>query len=101
MGWERRGNRDYFYTAERVNGRVVKRYVGGGAVAELAARMDAVQREIAATAAEDNRLARADADAVADALAPLDALADALTDAVLIAAGFHRHRRGPWRKRRA
>lgn len=101
MGWERRGNRDYFYTAEGVNGRVVKRYVGCGAVAELAAQMDALQREVAATAAEGDRLARADADAVADSLAPLHAHADALTHAALTAAGFHRHRRGPWRKRRA
>lgn len=101
MGLERRGNRDYFYTAERVNGRVVKRYVGGGAVADLAARRDAIRREIAATAAEDDRLARADAETLANALAPLYVFADSLTDAALTAAGFHRHRRGPWRKRRA
>jgi hypothetical protein len=33
-------------------------------------------------------------------LAPLCALADALARGALLAAGYHRHHRGPWRKRR-
>jgi hypothetical protein len=37
MGWETRGNSTCYYTAERVGGREVKRYVGTGRVSELAA----------------------------------------------------------------
>jgi hypothetical protein len=44
MGWEQRGNREYYYQAERVGGRVVKRYVGGGRVGELAAQLDQIER---------------------------------------------------------
>lgn len=101
MGWEKRGNRDYYYTAERVGGRVVKRYVGAGRVAELAASLDAITREQADTAAEDARRAQADLDALTAAVGPLHDPADALTAAALTAAGFHRPKRGPWRKRRA
>ena len=101
MGWEKRGNRDYFYTAERVNGRVVKRYVGAGRVAELAAQLEALTRDQTATVDEDTRRAWAELDALAAALGPLHELADSLTAAALVAAGFHRHHRGPWRKRRA
>ena len=101
MGWEKRGNRDYFYTAERVNGRVVKRYVGTGRVAELTAQLDAIKFDRAATDAENARQARADVDSLTAMLDPLHDLADAMTAAALLAAGFHRHHRGPWRKRRA
>ena len=37
MGWEQRGNATYYYSAERVGGRVVKQYVGTGRVAALTA----------------------------------------------------------------
>ena len=33
MAWEQRGNSQYFYTAKRKNGRVVKMYFGNGEAA--------------------------------------------------------------------
>jgi hypothetical protein len=101
MAWERRGNGSYYYTAQRVGGRVVKRYVGTGRLAELAAQLDAVTRERDAHEADERRRVRDELAALAAALAPLNELADLLTAAALLAAGFHRHHRGPWRKRRA
>lgn len=101
MGWEQRGTQRYYYTAERIDGRVVKRYVGTGHVAELSARYAAATRAERAADAEDDRQARDDLNDLDAALDPLHDLVDALTAAALVAAGFHRHHRGPWRKRRA
>lgn len=39
MGWESRGGNRFFYRSLRRNGRVVRRYLGRGPHAELAARM--------------------------------------------------------------
>ncbi|HJZ54029.1 MAG TPA: hypothetical protein VKE74_03695 [Gemmataceae bacterium] len=100
MGWEQRGGRSYYYTAERIGGRVVKSYVGTGRVAELAAQLDAINRQEREAEDEDAQSARdelADLDA---ALAPLSELADLLARAALQAAGFHQHHRGEWRRRR-
>ncbi len=100
MGFEQRGNGTYYYTAERVGGRVVKTYVGAGRVAELAALLDVETRAERAQAAEVDRRARDELAALDAALEPLNELADAATAAALVAAGCHRPKRGPWRKRR-
>jgi hypothetical protein len=99
MGWERRGNRDYYYQANRVGSRVVKEYVPP-LVAEAAAQIDQDRRAMRTAEAAARKEAR-DALAVLDAqLAPLCELADALARGAILAAGYHRHHRGPWRKRR-
>ncbi|HVK18190.1 MAG TPA: hypothetical protein VM533_14700 [Fimbriiglobus sp.] len=101
MGWEKRGGASYYYTAQRAGGRVAKLYVGSGPVAEYAALLEAENRAERRHAAEAARRERDELAALDTALAPLDELADALTAAALVAAGYHRHHRGPWRKRRA
>ncbi len=100
MGWEQRGGGSYYYSAERVGGCVVKRYVGSGRVAELAAQLDALNRAERKMAPDAERQALADLAALDAALAPLYELADVATAAALVAAGCHRPKRGPWRKRR-
>jgi uncharacterized protein YceH (UPF0502 family) len=100
VGWEaRRNGKLYYYEAERAGGRVVKRYVPplvAGAVAAIAED----RREMRQAAAEANRAARAEAAALDDRLADLNAAADLLAEAALLAAGYRRHNRGEWRKRR-
>lgn len=101
MGWETRGGANYYYTAERINGRVVKRYVGSGPVAELAAQLDAVSRSERDDAAETVKRERDALSELESALMSLHEFADAVTTAALIAAGCHRPKRGKWRRRRA
>src|SRR5712692_4639389 len=100
MAWERRGARHYYYRSRREGLRVVKEYVGQGPLAQLAAKADAVDRrerlaERRALSEDRTRLAAADAGAEVIYDAAEAALCRALTSA-----GFHRHHRGEWRRRR-
>ena len=79
MGWETRGGASYYYTAERVNSRVVKTYVGSGPAAECAALLRAEARAEAAAEREAREREVAELAALGAALAPLDELADALS----------------------
>ncbi len=98
MGWERRGDRQHFYTARRVGGRVVKEYVPA-AVAGVAAQLEAEQRAERAAGRAAVERARAELDALDAAVAPLEEAADIALRAAMLAAGYHNHK-GQWRKRR-
>src|SRR5215207_5424380 len=101
MGWEtRRGQGRYYTRSRKVNGRIIRQYVGTGLVAELAAQQDAEERS--QRLAERERLQH-EATRWASSAAPLTELAellDGLAAAALITAGYHQHHRGAWRKRR-
>ena len=102
MAWETRMRGGRYYTrSRRVNGRLVREYIGAGPVAEAAAALDAAKR------AERGRLA-ALAPAVPPALSALDAQMAELSRRVqrvvsetLTQAGYHQHHRGAWRRRRS
>ena len=98
--WERRDRGGLYYTrSKKVNGKVVREYVGGGVLGEIAARMDALERcqreeEAAAWKEERERMEALEA--------PTEELCEAaelLAKAALVAAGYHQHKRGEWRKR--
>jgi hypothetical protein len=100
MGWERRKRGGWYYTRSRkVAGRVVREYVGGGQLGEMAAAEDAARRA--------ERQAQADAwRSERECLETVDAGVDELFDTVeavvrgaLMSAGYFRHHRGEWRKR--
>ena len=95
MAWEGRSGRTYYYRKYRLGDQVVSEYVGAGQLAETAAALDTLEKE----------LRRAEREAWEARLA-LDARIDELCDllstlacAALLAAGCHRHR-GQWRKKR-
>lgn len=101
MGWESRGGARRYYTrSKRVAGRVVREYVGRGSSAELAAELDAARRAARADRDAVGRAERTLVAAVDHAASAADAAIDALLRANLILAGYHRHRRGEWRRRR-
>jgi hypothetical protein len=90
----------YYYRSRKECGRVVREYVGRGPVADLAAQLDSFKRkqretERAAWRAKRAELAAFDAD-----IQVLSERADLAARAALLAAGYHVHQRGEWRKRR-
>jgi hypothetical protein len=89
MGWEQRGKQKYLYRSRWENGRVVREYVGSGAEAEAAAKRD-----------EAERTERAEIKRIGVILDALRIVIDVLIEDQMIAAGYHRHDRGRWRKKR-
>jgi hypothetical protein len=98
MGWER-GR--YYTRSRKVNGRVVREYVGSGELAALAAQVDALERQRKEIGRAAFQAERTDLQALDGALDELNDAADLLAHAALAAAGFHQHKRGEWRKQRA
>jgi hypothetical protein len=100
MGWKTINGKRYYYQYVRQGGRTVEKYVGPGQIgqkaeAEVAARRAAKKAKKEAEQAQWDRL-------VAD-LAGLDQLradADDRVRTALLAAGYHQHARGAWRRKR-
>jgi hypothetical protein len=101
MAWEKRERGGYYYTRSRkVNGQIVREYVGGGVLGEFAARMDAEARrqreeEKAAWREERERL-----EELAGLVDELCQEVETIAQATLLTAGFRRHKRGEWRRKR-
>jgi hypothetical protein len=101
MGWEMRGTNGPYYTrSRRVSGRVVREYIGRGPVADLAASLDTERRAERSARAEQWAAEQARVEADDEAVIGLCNLAQALLGEALVAAGYHRHDRGQWRRRR-
>jgi regulator of protease activity HflC (stomatin/prohibitin superfamily) len=101
VAWESRGGTRRYYTRSvRRDGRVVREYVGTGRVGEAAAAADRERRAARDAEGEARRLALG---RLAEADAQVTALCDAAETAAracLLMAGYHRHARGSWRRRR-
>jgi hypothetical protein len=99
MGWETRGGREYYYRKEREGSRVRSVYVGGGETARLIAQLEAMR----ADEREGKRtLARMERERWQAQEMELDALAEtmeAVATGMLLAAGYHTHKR-QWRLKR-
>jgi hypothetical protein len=97
MGWER----GYYYRVRKVSGRVVREYVGGGAIGELCAELDEIERQERGRKRRYQKKERDKIEALKKQLDGLEAVADLAARAALLAAGFRKHKRGEWRRRRA
>ena len=98
MAWQQVGSKRYYYRNQCVAGRSVRRYIGTGPAAELAAAADELRklRRVIADRelkAEQTRRHQAEAPLLA-----LCGLTDNLTRATLVTAGYHQHDRGAWRR---
>jgi hypothetical protein len=99
--WERRERGALYYTRSRKeDSKVVREYVGGGVLGEIAALEDEYERR---RQQEEATLWKEERQRLDDLTAPVEELCEAaevLAHAALVAAGFRRHNRGEWRKRR-
>ena len=100
MAWEQRGSHSYYYRKERSGGRVRSIYVGRGDIAELSAALDEMEQIQQETKLRKERRQRETFKSLDASLDSLSNLASTLTHAVLIAGGFHQHKR-QWRKQKA
>ena len=100
MAWEWRGGNLYYYQSEREDGRVRKRYIGAGEVAEMIAHADETIRRSRAERRERARTELEEARSLALAGAELHQAAEILARAEMVAAGYHRHK-GEWRMKRS
>ena len=101
MTWETRGVHGPYYTrSRRVDGRVVREYVGRGPLAEIIAQADEAEREARRLERRRER-EQMEQDRELDQLfSAYSAGVDELLRGVLEAAGYYRHKRGEWRRRR-
>jgi hypothetical protein len=100
MGLVARDGRPYYYRSVRRGGRVTSEYRGAGQIAELAASLDAVQRERREAERQAERAEREADERQEAAVAEWFDRIEALTRIAIEAAGYHRHRRGEWRRTR-
>src|SRR5215831_15973853 len=96
MAWEIRGSQKVYYRSKRVNGRVIKKYLGTGRTAQLAYEKDLRQQE----AREQGRATRKEMEALDHQTNSLRDITRTLVKAHLLLAGYHQHNRGEWRRRR-
>jgi len=97
MPWDSRG---YYYRKKRIGARVVSEYIGRGMSGTFAAADDLEAQEQRAQERASTQAKRREADALDQSIAAADELISAAMNQALEAAGYHRHARGQWRKRR-
>lgn len=100
MSWEGRRKGNYYYRARRVNGRVIKEYIGSGAEAEEAAKRDVEAREAARKRDKAFLAFQKENDKLEVMFQIVDICIEVLMEHTMTAAGYHRTNRGPWRKKR-
>ena len=100
MGWEQRGNYKYYYRAVREHDRIVKQYFGRQETARMQAAIDDVRRKERRAAQAAWQKEKERVDKLDEGVAQLDELADLVAHLALVHAGYHRHNKGEWRKRR-
>ncbi len=97
MPWDKRG---YYYRKKRIGARVVSEYIGRGFMANLEAGSDQTERDARECDRRELQSERAKDAQLEAGIIAADELISAAMNEALEAAGYHRHARGQWRKRR-
>ena len=101
MGWETRKRGGRYYTrSSKVDGRVIREYLGCGPVAVLAAAADQARIAEREAARVQAQVAEEHFHSLEEPLDALDRTCRALALMALNGAGYHQHHRGEWRRRR-
>lgn len=100
MGWEMRNGRLYYYQKVREGGKVISRYLGRGELAVLIGQFEANSHSVLTAARSFREHEQERAKAKEAELAAYYAEVEAVFQGAMIEAGYHRHKRGEWRKRR-
>ena len=100
MTWETRNGRGSYYTrSKRVDGKVVREYVGAGPAALVIAELDALDRK---QRRQDQVMFKAEKEAqhiIDQKIDEESRLVKTLIKATLLVNGYHNHK-GQWRKKR-
>src|SRR5215470_5285029 len=96
MPWEKRGLQQFYYRSQRVNGRVIKKYLGTGYAAQQAYEIDQQRQE----EKKQERAMRKEIEALDHQTNSLRDMTKTLVKAHLLIAGYHQHHRCQWRKQR-
>ncbi len=99
MGWETRGNREYYYEKEWIDGKCVSKYRGTGELAVLIGQLERgrrLERRQDRAAEARKRVSAGSIDSEIDQLSKLN---KSLVDALFLINGYHQHKR-QWRKKR-
>lgn len=101
MAWEtRKGSGRYYTRSRRVNGRVVREYGGAGFPGECLELQQHAERLDRQRAQHQNWIAWDACQSATALLGVYCELVEVITRDALEGAGYHRHHRGEWRKRR-
>jgi hypothetical protein len=101
MGWEeRQRGRHYYYQSQRdETGKLRKRYIGTGDIAQTIAHADATRQRVREQRREEGWQELEHMQSLSSPALELDEAVDALVRAHFVAAGY-RERKGQWRLRR-
>jgi hypothetical protein len=99
MGWEHRGNTQYYYKKERDGARVKSVYVGRGEVAQMVSKLQSSSAELEKLMRAKRTIEAPESERVEGALDRAIELIQLFTQAELLTAGFHTHKR-QWRRKR-
>ena len=100
MAWETRNGQGRYYTRSRkVNGCVVREYVGAGLKGELAALEDAERRAKRLMERNAWNAFKQERERVEGLVNRFSEGVSSLAQTMLMSAGYYRHNRGEWRKR--
>ena len=101
MPWETRGGSGQYYTrSKRVGGKIVREYLGSGPGAQAIASLDQAAQEVNAVGRSLARRNEQEWNAAHGAVRAFCKDVESAAREALEEAGYHRHDRGQWRKKR-